>query len=145
MGFLRPIYSLSVVLSIVLKHPLYCHSSTMKVLTLSRPLIPQTTQKRRVKWYLLAANNDHVNAQSSIGIKHHLLMTCLIRRLLAKKCALSVIPTFILPYKVTAFVQPMCSAMNFVARYKFHLSLNIFLVAVMSCYYFKPQPLLLGF
>ena len=36
----------------------------------SRQLIDQASQEQAVKWYLLAANNDHVNAQFNLGIKY---------------------------------------------------------------------------
>jgi hypothetical protein len=36
----------------------------------SKQLIPQASQEQSVKWYLLAANNDHVNAQFNLDIKY---------------------------------------------------------------------------
>jgi TPR repeat protein len=36
----------------------------------SKQLIDQASQEQAVKWYLLAANNDHVNAQFNLGIKY---------------------------------------------------------------------------
>jgi TPR repeat protein len=36
----------------------------------SKELIPQASPEDAVKWYLLAANNDHVNAQFNLGLKY---------------------------------------------------------------------------